>query len=93
MALLDECNRVFGFARLHYETALLECTSGSQSAVGKIYAREKDRLRAVARRIVHDTSRRTYAPIRRSRNTSVCRLEPSRAWIRRELAAMRRQFE
>ena len=42
---------------LDYETALLECASGSQSAVGKIYAREKDQLRAVARRIVHDTSR------------------------------------
>ena len=27
---------------LNYETALLECASGSQSAVGKIYAREKD---------------------------------------------------
>src|SRR3981081_2953325 len=42
---------------LDYETALLECASGSPSAVGKIYAREKDQLRAVARRIVHDTSR------------------------------------
>jgi RNA polymerase sigma-70 factor (ECF subfamily) len=42
---------------LNYETALLECASGSQSAVGKIYAQEKDHLRAVARRIVHDPSR------------------------------------
>jgi RNA polymerase sigma-70 factor (ECF subfamily) len=42
---------------LNYERALLECASGSHSAVGKIYAREKDQLRAVARRIVHDTSR------------------------------------
>jgi RNA polymerase sigma-70 factor, ECF subfamily len=42
---------------LDYETALLECASGSPSAVGEIYAREKDQLRAVARRIVHDTSR------------------------------------
>src|SRR3979490_1055991 len=42
---------------LNYETALIECASGSQSAVGKIYAREKDYLRAVARRIVHNTSR------------------------------------
>jgi RNA polymerase sigma-70 factor, ECF subfamily len=42
---------------LNYETALLECASGSKSAVGQIYAREKDQLRAVARRIVHDTSR------------------------------------
>src|SRR3979411_964208 len=41
---------------LNYETALLECASGSQSAVGKIYAREKDQLRAVADRIVHDRS-------------------------------------
>jgi RNA polymerase sigma-70 factor (ECF subfamily) len=42
---------------LIYETALLECASGSQSAVGKIYAREKDRLRALAHRIVHDPTR------------------------------------
>ena len=42
---------------LNYETALLECASGSQSAVGKIYAREKDQLRAMAHRIVHDRSR------------------------------------
>jgi RNA polymerase sigma-70 factor (ECF subfamily) len=42
---------------LNYERALLECASGSQSAVGEIYAREKDRLRAVAHRIVHDRSR------------------------------------
>ena len=42
---------------LNYETALLECASGSQSAVGKIYARDKDELRAVAQRIVHDVSR------------------------------------
>src|SRR5947199_5119340 len=41
---------------LNYETALLECASGSQSAVGKIYVREKDKLRAVAHRIVHDGS-------------------------------------
>ena len=45
-----------GKAPFNYETALLECASGSQSAVGKIYAREKDRLRAVARRILHDPS-------------------------------------
>ena len=42
---------------LNYETALLECASGSQSAVGKIYAQEKDQLRAMAHRIVHDRSR------------------------------------
>ena len=42
---------------LNYETALLECASGSASAVGKIYAREKGQLSAVARRIVHDASR------------------------------------
>lgn len=41
----------------NYEMALLECASGSQSAVGEIYAREKDQLRAVAHRIVHDRSR------------------------------------
>jgi RNA polymerase sigma-70 factor (ECF subfamily) len=41
---------------LNYEMALLECASGSPSAVGKIYVREKDRLRAVAHRIVHDRS-------------------------------------
>lgn len=42
---------------LNYEMVLLKCASGSQSAVGKIYAREKDQLRAVAQRIVHDMSR------------------------------------
>jgi RNA polymerase sigma-70 factor, ECF subfamily len=42
---------------LNYETALLECASGSQSAIGKIYAQEKDQLRAMAHRIVHDRSR------------------------------------
>jgi RNA polymerase sigma-70 factor, ECF subfamily len=42
---------------LNYETALLECASGSQSAVGKIYALEKVQLRVVALRIVHDMSR------------------------------------
>jgi RNA polymerase sigma-70 factor (ECF subfamily) len=42
---------------LNYERALLECASGSRSAVGKIYAREKDQLRAVAHRIVRDRSR------------------------------------
>ena len=41
----------------NYETALLECASGSRSAVGKIYAREKGQLCKVARRIVHDPSR------------------------------------
>ena len=42
---------------LNYEAALLECASGSRSAVGKIYTREKDQLRAVAHGIVHDKSR------------------------------------
>jgi RNA polymerase sigma-70 factor, ECF subfamily len=42
---------------LNYETALFECAAGSRSAVGEIYAREKDQLRAVAHRIVHDRSR------------------------------------
>ncbi|MEH2506517.1 RNA polymerase sigma-70 factor (ECF subfamily) [Bradyrhizobium sp. AZCC 1578] len=42
---------------LNYETALIECAAGSQFAVGEIYAREKDQLRAVAHRIVHDRSR------------------------------------
>ncbi|MCK1663428.1 sigma-70 family RNA polymerase sigma factor [Bradyrhizobium sp. 151] len=46
-----------GETALNYETALLECASGSQSAVGQIYAREKEQLRAMAHRIVHDRSR------------------------------------
>ncbi|WP_244559802.1 sigma-70 family RNA polymerase sigma factor [Bradyrhizobium canariense] len=46
-----------GETALNYETALLECASGSQSAVGKIYAREREQLRAMAHRIVHDRSR------------------------------------
>jgi RNA polymerase sigma-70 factor, ECF subfamily len=41
---------------LNYERALLECASGSRSAVGKVYAREKDELRALAHRIVRDKS-------------------------------------
>lgn len=45
-----------GGTALNYETALLECASGSHSAVGKIYAREKEQLRAMAHRIVHDRS-------------------------------------
>jgi RNA polymerase sigma-70 factor, ECF subfamily len=40
----------------NYERALLECASGSQSAVGEINAREKDQLQAVAYRIVRDRS-------------------------------------
>ena len=42
---------------LNYATALLECASGSRSAIGKIYTQEKDQLRAMAHRIVHDRSR------------------------------------
>ena len=41
----------------NYETALLECASGSRSGVGEIYARERKQLHAVAHRIVHDRSR------------------------------------
>lgn len=40
-----------------YERALLECASGSHSAVGEIYVREREQLRAVAHRIVRDVSR------------------------------------
>jgi RNA polymerase sigma-70 factor, ECF subfamily len=40
-----------------YERALLECASGSPSAVGEIYVRERKQLRAVAHRIVRDMSR------------------------------------
>ncbi len=39
-----------------YEKALLECAAGSQSAVGEIYVKEKERLRAVAHRILRDRS-------------------------------------
>jgi RNA polymerase sigma-70 factor (ECF subfamily) len=45
-----------GETALNYETALIECAAGSQSGVGKIYVREKDKLRAMAHRIVHDRS-------------------------------------
>jgi RNA polymerase sigma-70 factor (ECF subfamily) len=41
---------------LDYDTALLECASGSTSGVAEIYLREKHRLRAVAHRIVRDRS-------------------------------------
>jgi RNA polymerase sigma-70 factor, ECF subfamily len=39
---------------LDYEAALRECAAGHQSAVGRIYAMEGNRLRDVARRIVRD---------------------------------------
>jgi RNA polymerase sigma-70 factor (ECF subfamily) len=55
-AALDDA-RLDCEAPLNYETALLACASGSQSAVGEIYAREKGQLRAVAHRIVKDMSR------------------------------------
>jgi len=42
---------------LNYEMAVLECASGSRSGIGKVYAQEKDHLRAAARRIVRDKSR------------------------------------
>jgi RNA polymerase sigma-70 factor, ECF subfamily len=41
----------------NYERALLECAAGSPSAVGEIYVREREQLRAVAHRIVRDMSR------------------------------------
>jgi RNA polymerase sigma-70 factor, ECF subfamily len=37
-----------------YEVALRECAEGSTSAVGRIYAKERDRLRRVAHRIVRN---------------------------------------
>ena len=37
-----------------YEAALRECAEGSTSAVGEIYAKERDRLRKVAHRIVQN---------------------------------------
>jgi RNA polymerase sigma-70 factor, ECF subfamily len=39
---------------LSYEAALLECAGGCTTGVGRIYARERDRLRQVAQRIVRD---------------------------------------
>jgi RNA polymerase sigma-70 factor, ECF subfamily len=50
------CEAALNEAALNYEMALLECAAGSQSGVGRIYAREKNQLRAVAHRIVHDMS-------------------------------------
>jgi RNA polymerase sigma-70 factor, ECF subfamily len=72
---------------LNYETALLECASGSRSAVGKIYAREKAQLRAVAQRIVRDKSRAedvihdAFAQILRYANNFDPARGSARGWI------------
>src|ERR1700758_723408 len=71
----------------NYETALLECASGSRSAVGKIYAREKAQLRAVAHRIVRDKSRAedvihdAFAQILRYANNFDPARGSARGWI------------
>jgi RNA polymerase sigma-70 factor (ECF subfamily) len=71
----------------NYETALLECASGSQSAIGKIYAQEKDQLRAMAHRIVHDRSRAedvihdAFAQILRYANNFDPARGSARGWI------------
>jgi RNA polymerase sigma-70 factor (ECF subfamily) len=72
---------------LNYETALLECASGSRSAVGQIYAREKAQLRAVAHRIVRDKSRAedvihdAFAQILRYANNFDPARGSARGWI------------
>ena len=75
------------FTSLNYETALLECASGSRSAVGQIYAREKDQLRAIAHRIVRDKSRAedvihdAFAQILRYANNFDPARGSARGWI------------
>src|SRR5438874_2161536 len=75
------------FTALNYETALLECASGSRSAVGQIYAREKDQLRAIAHRIVRDKSRAedvihdAFAQILRYANNFDPARGSARGWI------------
>jgi RNA polymerase sigma-70 factor (ECF subfamily) len=84
-------------AALNYERALLECASGSHSAVGEIYAREKEQLRAVAHRIVRDRSRaedvihEAFAQIlRHSKDFDPAR-GSARGWLKMQASA-RREF-
>jgi len=72
---------------LSYETALRECAAGHKSAVGRIYAREGVRLRAVARRIVRDDAHAedvihdAFAQILRDAHNFDPSRGSARAWI------------
>jgi RNA polymerase sigma-70 factor, ECF subfamily len=72
---------------LDYEAALLECAAGDRSAVGRIYAIERNRLREMARRIVHDRGRAedvihdAFAQILREAKTFDPSRGSARAWI------------
>jgi RNA polymerase sigma-70 factor, ECF subfamily len=70
-----------------YETALRECAGGSTSAVGRIYAKERDRLRRVAHRIVRnhdhaeDVVHDAFAQILRDAGSFDPARGSARAWI------------
>ncbi len=72
---------------LNYEAALLDCASGSQSAVGRIYVADGPRLRDVALRIVHDRDRAedvihdAFAQILRDANSFDPARGSARGWI------------
>jgi RNA polymerase sigma-70 factor, ECF subfamily len=72
---------------LSYETALRECAEGSTSAVGRIYAKERDRLRKVAHRIVRnrdhaeDVVHDAFAQILRDAGNFDPARGSARAWI------------
>jgi RNA polymerase sigma-70 factor (ECF subfamily) len=74
-------------ATLNYEAALLECAAGHQSAVGRIYALEGNRLREVARRIVRDRAHAedvihdAFAQILRDAKSFDPSRGSARAWI------------
>jgi RNA polymerase sigma-70 factor, ECF subfamily len=74
-------------APLNYEAALLACASGQRSAVGRIYARERNQLRQVAQRIVRDRTHAedvihdAFAQILRDANSFDPGRGSARAWI------------
>jgi RNA polymerase sigma-70 factor (ECF subfamily) len=74
-------------AASNYEAALLQCAEGRTGAVAAIYARERRRLREVARRIVRDSDRAedvihdAFAQILRDAKNFDPARGSARAWI------------
>ena len=62
---------------LNYETALIECAAGSRSAVGEIYAREKDHDRSRSEDVLHDA----FAQILRCAKSFDPARGSARGWI------------
>lgn len=72
---------------LSYETALLECAAGRKASLGRLYARERNQLCAVAHRIVRDHGRaedvihEAFAQILRDAHNFDPARGSARAWI------------